>query len=186
MGARQIVICDRKGIIGRDRAADGNPVKQWISENTNAEALRGTLSDALRGADVFIGVSGPNLLAADDVKHMANDPIVFAMANPDPEIDPEAAAPYARVVATGRSDYPNQINNVLCFPGLFRGMLDVRARRVTETMKIAAAKAIAETIPENELRPAYVVPSVFDKRVAASVSKAVAQAAIAAGVTAAS
>ena len=184
MGTRQIVICDRKGIIGRSRAADGNPVKHWIAENTNPEALGGTLGDALRGADVFIGVSGPNLLAAEDVKRMAKDPIVFAMANPDPEIDPAAAAPYARVVATGRSDYPNQINNVLCFPGLFRGMLDVRARRVTETMKIAAAEAIAEVIPESELRPAYIVPSVFDKRVAAGVAKAVAQAAIEAGVAA--
>ncbi len=159
MGARQIVICDRKGIIGRNRAADGNPVKHWIAENTNSAALSGTLSDALRGADVFIGVSGPNLLVADNVKHMAKDPIVFAMANPDPEIDPAAAAPYARVVATGRSDYPNQINNVLCFPGLFRGMLDVRARRVTESMKIAAAKAIAKVIPESELRPTTSFPA---------------------------
>ncbi len=182
MGSRHIVICDRQGMIGRRRAPDGNPVKQWIAENTNPEALSGTLADALRGADVFIGVSGPNLLAADDIRRMAADPIVFALANPDPEIDPPAAAAYARVVATGRSDYPNQINNVLCFPGLFRGMFDVRARRVTESMKIAAAKAIAETISESELRPDYIVPSVFDKRVAAGVAEAVSRAAVEAGV----
>jgi malate dehydrogenase (oxaloacetate-decarboxylating) len=185
MGARQILICDRKGIIGRGRAADGNPVKQWIAEHTNPEAMTGTLADALRGADVFIGVSGPNLLGAEDIKRMGKEPVVFALANPDPEIDPAAAAPYARVVATGRSDYPNQINNVLCFPGLFRGMFDVRARRVTESMKIAAARAIAAVIPEGELRPDYIVPSVFDKRVAAGVAKAVAQAAVEAGVAAA-
>jgi malate dehydrogenase (oxaloacetate-decarboxylating) len=184
MGTRQIVICDRKGIISRGRAADGNPVKQWIAENTNPDATTGTLGDALRGADVFIGVSGPNLLGAEDVKRMAKDPVVFALANPDPEIDPEAAVRYARVVATGRSDYPNQINNVLCFPGLFRGMLDVRARRVTESMKIAAAKAIAAVIPEADLRRDNIVPSVFDKRVAVDVAKAVSRAAIEAGVAA--
>jgi malate dehydrogenase (oxaloacetate-decarboxylating) len=182
MGSRQIVICDRRGAISRRRGGEGNPVKQWIAENTNPEQIDGTLGDALRGAEVFIGVSGPNLVAADDVRRMGKDPIVFALANPDPEIDPAAAAPHARVVATGRSDYANQINNVLCFPGLFRGMLDVRARRVTESIKIAAARAIAEVIPEGELRPDYIVPSVFDKRVATSVAKAVSQAATAAGV----
>jgi malate dehydrogenase (oxaloacetate-decarboxylating) len=182
MGSRQIVICDRRGIISRRRATDGNPVKQWIAENTNPEQIDGTLGDALRGAEVFIGVSGPNLLVADDIRRMGKDPVVFALANPDPEIDPAAAAPFARVMATGRSDYANQINNVLCFPGLFRGMFDVRARRVTESIKIAAARAIAEVIPDGELRLDYIVPSVFDKRVAASVAKAVARAAAEAGV----
>lgn len=177
VGCRQIVLCDRGGAINRHRKLDGNPVKRWIAENTNPEDIAGTLSDAVRGADVFIGVSGPDLLKVEDVKRMAAEPIVFALANPDPEIDPETALPYARVMATGRSDYPNQINNVLCFPGLFRGMLDVRARRVTESMKIAAAAAIAEVIPEDELRPDCIVPSVFDPRVATGVARAVAQAA---------
>ncbi len=182
VGCRQIVLCDRKGAINRSRTPDGNKVKLWIAENTNPENISGTLADAVRGADVFIGVSGPGLLKAEDVRRMAADAVVFALANPDPEIDPQAALPYARVVATGRSDYPNQINNVLCFPGLFRGMLDVRARRVTESMKIAAATAIAEVIPENELRPDCIVPSVFDPRVATGVARAVAQAAREAGV----
>ncbi len=177
VGCRWIVLCDRGGVINRHRKLDGNPVKRWIAENTNPEDVAGTLSDAVRGADVFIGVSGPDLLKVEDVKRMAAEPIVFALANPDPEIDPEAALPYARVVATGRSDYPNQINNVLCFPGLFRGMLDVRARRVTESMKIAAAAAIAEVVPEDELRPDCIVPSVFDPRVATGVARAVVRAA---------
>ena len=178
MGCQRIVLCDRKGVIGRHRTADGNRVKQWIAENTNPEGIAGSLCDAMRGADVFIGVSGPDLVTVDDLKVMAADPVVFALANPDPEIDPEAAMSCARVVATGRSDYPNQINNVLCFPGLFRGMLDVRALRVTESMKIAAVRAIAESIPEDHLRPDYIVPSVFDKRVAVGVAKAVSRAAI--------
>ncbi|MEN6459376.1 MAG: NAD-dependent malic enzyme [Thermoguttaceae bacterium] len=182
VGCRQIVLCDRTGAIGRNRAGDTNPVKRWIAENTNPENVTGTLSDAVRGADVFIGVSGPNLLEVEDVRHMAKDAVVFALANPDPEIDPDAVLPYASVVATGRSDYPNQINNVLCFPGLFRGMLDVRARRVTESMKIAASEAIAAVIPEDQLRPDMIVPSAFDERVAPAVAQAVAQAAVTAGV----
>lgn len=182
VGCRQIVLCDRKGAIGRDRSGDPNPVKSWIAENTNPENVTGSLSDAVRGANLFIGVSGPGLLAVDDVKSMAADPIIFALANPDPEIDPQTALPHAAVVATGRSDYPNQINNVLCFPGLFRGLLDARARRVTEPMKIAAAKAIAETVGDDELRPDFIVPSVFDPRVSISVARAVAQAADDAGV----
>jgi len=184
MGARHIVVCDRKGAIGRSRADDGNRVKRWLIENTNPENLSGTLADAVRGADVFIGVSGSNLLTADDVQGMARNSIVFALANPDPEIDPETAAPYAKVVATGRSDYPNQINNVLCFPGFFRGMLDVRARRVTETMKVAAVQAIARIIPDDHLQPEHIVPSVFDRHVAPSVAKAVARAAVESGVAA--
>jgi malate dehydrogenase (oxaloacetate-decarboxylating) len=184
MGCEQIILCDRKGAISRKRTSDGNPVKQWIAENTNPEGISGSLRDAMRGTDVFIGVSGPDLVTVDDIKAMAADPIVFALANPDPEIDPAAAMSCARVVATGRSDYPNQINNVLCFPGLFRGMLDVRALRVTESMKVAAVRAIAEIIPENEVRPDYIIPSVFDKRVAVDVARAVSKAAIEAGVAA--
>jgi malate dehydrogenase (oxaloacetate-decarboxylating) len=183
-GCRQIVLCDRTGAIGRQRAGDANPVKRWIAEHTNPDDVAGPLSEAMRGADVFIGVSGPDLVSVEDVKLMAADPVVFALANPDPEIDPEAAMSCARVVATGRSDYPNQINNVLCFPGLFRGMLDVRALRVTEAMKIAAARAIADIIPEDHIRPDYIIPSVFDKRVATDVAKAVANAAIESGVAA--
>ncbi|MCE5266574.1 MAG: NAD-dependent malic enzyme [Planctomycetaceae bacterium] len=182
VGCRQIVVCDRAGAISRDRSVGGNRVKRWIAENTNPENVTGALADAVRGADVFIGVSGPDLLKVEDVRRMAKDPVVFALANPDPEIDPDAVLPYVRVVATGRSDYPNQINNVLCFPGLFRGMLDVRARRVTESMKIAAAEAIAAAISEDQLRPDSIVPSVFDDRVAPAVAKAVAEAAVNAGV----
>ena len=121
-------------------------MKQWLAENTNPERLRGSLADVIPGADVFIGVSAATFLGVEDLKKMAPRPIVFALANPDPEIDPDLAVPYAAVVATGRSDYPNQINNVLCFPGFFRGMLDVRACRVVDAMKIAAAGAIAGVI----------------------------------------
>lgn len=182
LGCHQIVACDRSGAIDRRRSTGDNPVKRWLAENTNPENQSGSLSEVLRGADVFIGVSGPGVLQAEDVKSMSSDAMVFAMANPQPEIDPEAAAPYAKVIATGRSDYPNQINNVLCFPGLFRGMLDVRARRVTESMKIAAVRAIADVISDSELRPDYIVPSVFDRRVAVNVATAVAKAAKEAGV----
>ncbi len=157
-------------------------MRQWIAENTNAERRSGSLSEVLVGADVFIGVSAADVLTEDDVKNMASDAIVFALANPDPEISPELAAPHCRVVATGRSDYPNQINNVLCFPGLFRGVLDVRASRITESMKIAAARAIAGVISENELSADYIIPSVFDRRVADAVAAAVSQAAIEDGV----
>ena len=175
-GVKQIVMCDRTGAIHRGRNDLGNnPVKQWLAENTNPEQISGTLSEAIRGADVFIGVSGPDVITVDDVKSMASDPIVFAMSNPDPEIKPELAMPHVAVMATGRSDYPNQINNVLCFPGLFRGLLDARARRVTDEMKLAAARAIADVIPEAEVRPDFVIPSVFDKRVAKRVAQAVAE-----------
>jgi malate dehydrogenase (oxaloacetate-decarboxylating) len=184
VGCRQIVVCDRAGAIGRNRAGDPNPVKSWLAKNTNPENFAGSLAESLAGADVFIGVSGPNLLTAEDIRRMAAKPIVFALANPDPEIDPAAAARHAAIVATGRSDYPNQINNVLCFPGLFRGMFDVRARRVTESIKIAAADAIAAALPEDQLRPERIVPSVFEQGVAIGVARAVAQAALAAGTAA--
>ena len=177
VGVEKIIVCDSRGIIhpGRDNL---NPLKEWVAASTNPDQLTGGLHEAMAGADVFIGVSGPNLLSADDVQQMADDAIVFALANPDPEIVPEEAAPYARIIATGRSDYPNQINNVLCFPGLFRGLLDVRASEVTEEMKLAAASAIAATIKDTELRPDYIIPSVFDRSVSRAVAEAVAKTAV--------
>lgn len=181
-GIGEIVVCDRSGAIHRGRPENMNPLKQWIAENTNHDLIRGSLNDAIAGADVFIGVSSANSLTARDVQRMAKDPIVFALANPDPEIAPEDAQPYVRIMATGRSDYPNQINNVLCFPGFFRGLLDVRARRVVPEMKIAAAQAIADVISESDLHEDYIVPSVFDRRVAPAVAAAVAQVAVATNV----
>jgi malate dehydrogenase (oxaloacetate-decarboxylating) len=180
-GVRDIVGCDRNGIIQPGNHYD-NPIKRWYAENTNREGRTGSLADAIRDADVFIGVSGPGVLTVEHLKTMARDPIVFAMANPTPEILPEVAEPYVRVMATGRSDYPNQINNVLCFPGIFRGALDVRAREINEAMKLAAARAIADCVPEDQLNEQYIVPSVFNPRVVESVRKAVAEAAIQTGV----
>ncbi|MBW3596063.1 MAG: NAD-dependent malic enzyme [Planctomycetes bacterium] len=182
MGAGRIVVCDREGAISPDDSDDRHPLKRWVAENTNPEQETGSLSDVIRGADVFIGVSAADVLSEDDVKRMAKDAIVFALANPDPEISPELAAPHCKVIATGRSDYPNQINNVLCFPGLFKGVLEVRASRITEEMKVAAAKAIAAVITETELSPDYVIPSVFDRRVADAVALAVSTSAVDAGV----
>ncbi len=182
VGVADVVVCDRKGAIWRGRNDELNPVKLWLAENTNSNHTQGPLSDAIVGADVFVGVSAPNVLTPNDLKRMAKDPIVFALANPDPEISPELASPHARVMATGRSDYPNQINNVLCFPGLFRGLFDVGARRVTNEMKIAAADAIAGVVSEDEVTDDYIIPSVFDRRVAKVVSEAVAKAAIESGV----
>ena len=159
-----------------------NKFKQWVAENTNPDRISGTLNEAVAGSDVFVGVSTANVLSASELQRMARDPIVFAMANPDPEIDPEDARPHVRVMATGRSDYPNQINNVLCFPGFFRGLLDVRAEKVVPEMKIAAAHAIADIIAHDELRPDYVIPSVFDRRVMQAVAAAVSRAAVETGV----
>lgn len=180
VGVKDMIVCDRAGIICRGRP-EMNVLKKWLAENTNTRLQTGTLSDAMPGADVFIGVSSRDVLKVDDIKKMGDSPIVFALANPDPEIQPHLAAPHVKIMATGRSDYPNQINNVLCFPGLFRGLLDVRAREVNLQMKLAAAKAIASTIPENDLLPDYIVPSVFDRRVASTVAEAVARAAIETG-----
>jgi malate dehydrogenase (oxaloacetate-decarboxylating) len=179
-GVAEIVGVDRRGAIweGRD---DLNVAKLWFAEHTNKERREGTLAEVLPGADVFIGVSGPGLITASDLRQMAADPIVFAMANPDPEIRPEEADGLARVIATGRSDYPNQINNVLAFPGIFRGALDVAATSITEGMKLAAARAIAEVVGD-DVRPDYVVPSVFDARVGPLVAEYVAEAAVAEGV----
>lgn len=179
-GATDIVVCDRIGAIHPDRD-DLNSEKMWLAEHTNPQSLRGELSTVIDNADVFVGVSSRDTLKVHDVKRMAKDAIVFALANPDPEILPEDAGEYVRVMATGRSDYPNQINNVLCFPGLFRGLLNVRARIITESMKLATAKAIADIISDNELHAEYVIPSVFDRRVCTAVADAVSQNAMESG-----
>ena len=182
VGVKQIVACDRAGVIYKGRTENMNSMKEWLAAHTNPKRIKGTAADALVGADVFIGLSGPGLVSAKHLKSMARDAIVFAMANPVPEIMPEEAAPHVRVMATGRSDYPNQINNVCGFPGFFRGMLDVRARTVNDEMKIAAAEAIAAIVSPAELNEEYITPSVFDRRVVESVATAVADAAIATGV----
>ncbi|MDQ3361736.1 MAG: NAD-dependent malic enzyme [Actinomycetota bacterium] len=173
-GATNVVGCDSKGIVHEGRE-DLNPAKRWFAENTNPEGRTGDLADAVRGADLFLGLSAPDVLTVEDLKTMNEDPIIFAMANPDPEIRPEVAMGHARIIATGRSDYPNQINNVLCFPGIFRGALDVRAREIDEGMKLAAANAMADVIPEEDLSEDYILPSVFDERVAPAVAEAVSE-----------
>ena len=176
-GLKNVIMTDRKGAIYEGR--DGlNPVKEEMAKITNPDHVSGSLADVIKGADVFIGVSAPGTLTGDMIRTMAKDPIIFACANPVPEIFPdEAIAAGAKVVSTGRSDYPNQINNVLCFPGLFRGALDVRASRITENMKFAAAKALADLVSEEELSADYIIPKAFDPRVKDAVAKAVAEAA---------
>ncbi|MBQ3937855.1 MAG: NAD-dependent malic enzyme [Clostridia bacterium] len=182
-GVKHITLCDRTGIIYAGREKGMNPVKEEMAKVTNLEGRRGTLADALVGADVFIGVSAPNTVTTEMVKTMNEDAVVFACANPTPEIFPEdAKAGGARVIATGRSDYPNQINNVLAFPGIFRGAFDVRARDINDEMKIAAAEALASLIADDELSEDYIIPQAFDKRVGPAVAKAVAEAARRSGV----
>jgi malate dehydrogenase (oxaloacetate-decarboxylating) len=176
-GVKDIIGCDRAGVLYKGRTEHMNPIKVWYAENTNPRQIKGTISDAIEGADMFLGLSGPGLITVEDIKKMNRDPIVFAMSNPDPEIAPEEALPYVRVMATGRSDYPNQINNVLCFPGLFRGLLDAHATTVNEEMKIAAAQAIAAAVSERDLHEEYIIPSVFDRSVARAVARAVTEAA---------
>ncbi len=181
-GAKHIVVCDSRGAINRQRTdLGGNVTKEWLAEHTNTEGESGKLGDIIAGKDVFIGVSVKNVLSESDVQSMAPQSIVFALANPDPEIDPTIAGKHAAVVATGRSDYTNQINNVLCFPGLFRGVLDVRARVINDEMKLAAADAIANVIAPENLTNHYVIPSVFDRKVCGVVAKAVAEAALETG-----
>ncbi len=180
-GVQNVIGCDRQGAVHTGRS-DLNASKRWFAENTNPEKLTGLLTEVMPGADVFIGLSGPNLIGRDDVVAMAKDPVVFAMANPDPEIRPELIQDVAAVIATGRSDFPNQINNVLAFPGIFRGALDAGATRITENMKVAAARAIAATVPPAELAPDRIIPSVFNPEVAPSVARASADAARADGV----
>jgi malate dehydrogenase (oxaloacetate-decarboxylating) len=175
-GVRHVIGVDEHGTLYRGRPGMDH-MKSWVAAATNPRNLRGSLGDALAGADVFIGLSVPGVLGTKDLKRMARNPIVFAMANPDPEIQPEVALRHVRVMATGRSDYPNQINNVLCFPGFFRGLLDSRARTVNDEMKIAAARAIAACVGRSELGPEYIIPSVFNKSVAPEVARAVASAA---------
>ncbi|GAA1749298.1 NAD-dependent malic enzyme [Aeromicrobium alkaliterrae] len=171
-GAADVVVCDVEGIVHPDRPGL-DPSLAWTAEHTNAARLTGTLRDALPGADVFIGVSAPNILGAADVETMADDAIVFALANPDPEIDPGLARRHAAVVATGRSDYPNQINNVLAFPGIFRGLLDAQSRGIDMDVLVAAAEAIASTVTAEELGPNYIIPSVFHPDVHERVASAV-------------
>jgi malate dehydrogenase (oxaloacetate-decarboxylating) len=177
-GAQGIINCDSRGALSVERAdyLDGtmHPVKRALAEAGNPERRSGGPADVIDGMDLFIGLSGARVMSADVLARMNPDPIVFAMANPTPEISPEEAAPYARIMATGRSDYPNQINNVLCFPGVFRGVLDVRAPQITEAMKVAAAQAIADIVGEDELREDYIIPSVFNREVAPAVASAVA------------
>ena len=177
MGLNDVVLCDRKGAIYKGR--DGlNKEKEEMAEITNKQMRKGTLEEVIKGADVFIGVSAPGCVTPDMVKSMAPDPIIFAMANPTPEIMPDLARESgAAVVGTGRSDFPNQINNVLAFPGIFRGALDVRASDINDEMKIAAAKAIADFVKDDELTAEYIIPSALNRDVAAAVAKAVAQAA---------
>ena len=182
-GARQLVLCDRKGAIYQGRTEGMNPVKEEMAKVTNLEKRAGSLADMLAGADVFIGVSAPGAVTTEMVRTMNSGAIVFACANPTPEIFPEDAwAGGAAVIATGRSDYPNQINNVLAFPGIFRGAFDVRAKDINDEMKIAAARALASLISDAELCAEYIIPAAFDKRVGAAVAKAVSAAAVKSGV----
>ena len=185
-GVTKIIGADSRGAlhVQREDYVDGtmNSVKRWFAESTNPECRSGAPADVIDGTDLLIGVSGARVMPAQALSRMNSDAMVFAMANPNPEVNPEEAAPYVRIMATGRSDYPNQINNVLCFPGIFRGALDVRAPAITERMKMAAASAIAAIVDERELREDYIIPSVFNRDVAPAVAQAVADEARAAGV----
>ncbi len=182
-GARNLILCDRVGAIYPGRPQGMNSAKEALAAITNPEKVKGSLADALKGADVFLGISGPGLVTGEMVRTMNRDAILFAMANPVPEIYPdEAKAAGAAVVATGRSDYPNQINNCLGFPGIFRGALDVRARVVNEAMKLAASEALASLVSEEELRPEYIIPDAFDPRVVSEMASRVGEAARRTGV----
>ena len=177
-GVRDVIGCDTKGALSTTRPdyLDGsmNAMKRWYAEHSNPNKLLGTPSDVIDDIDLFIGLSGPGVIEAKELARMAPDAMVFAMSNPDPEVRPEEAAEYVRIMATGRSDYPNQINNVLAFPGIFRGALDVRARQITEKMKLAAARAIADAVPADRLREDFIIPSAFDRDIAPAVAAAVA------------
>ncbi|MFA5585211.1 MAG: NADP-dependent malic enzyme [Saccharofermentanales bacterium] len=181
-GARNMIVCDRQGALYQGRSQGMNPEKEAIAAITNQEGLQGSLADAMKGADVFIGLSGPGTVTGDMVRSMAQDPIVFACANPDPEIDPrEALEAGAAIMATGRSDYPNQINNVLAFPAIFRGTFDARASDINDDMKRAAAQALADMIPEDQLTDQRILPDAMDPAVKDTVAKAVFDAALASG-----
>jgi malate dehydrogenase (oxaloacetate-decarboxylating) len=175
-GVKDTIVADIAGVIHTDRDAL-SPDLRWIAENTNAANYGGDLKGALAGADVFVGVSAPNILTGADIATMNDDSIVFALANPDPEVDPAAAHEHAAVVATGRSDFPNQINNVLVFPGVFRGLLDAQSSKVSIQMELAAAKALAGVVTDDELNADYIVPSVFHPEVHTMVAHAVRDAA---------
>lgn len=181
-GVTNMVLVDKDGVIYKGRAENTSDSLTWVADNTNPHDLKGTLREVVVGADVFIGVSAPNLLQGDDLRTMAKDPIVFALANPNPEVLPTEAYGVAAVYATGRSDFPNQINNVLAYPGIFRGALDVGATTVTENMKLAASAAIAAEVPDVDLSAEYIIPSVFNKAVVRRVALAVGEAAINDGV----
>jgi malate dehydrogenase (oxaloacetate-decarboxylating) len=185
-GVTHVIGCDRGGALSTDRedyvSGEMSPIKRWYAESSNPDRLSGAPEDVIEGMDLFVGLSGPGIIPAEALGKMNDDAIVFAMANPNPEVMPEDAAPYVRIMATGRSDYPNQINNVLCFPGIFRGALDAGAPRITEEMKLAAAKGIAEVVTDDDLSEDYVIPSVFNRDVGTTVAEAVAQAAIDTGV----
>jgi malate dehydrogenase (oxaloacetate-decarboxylating) len=184
IGFNHIILCDSKGIIFKGRTFSMNATKHAIAEVTNLQGIEGTLGDALTDADIFIGVSAANLLTKDLIDRMSIDPIVFALANPNPEIAPELAKEYGvKIIATGRSDYANQVNNVLAFPGIFRGALDVRASEINESMKLAATYAIADLIDDSLLREDYIIPDPFDDRIATIVAQAVSKAAIESGVS---
>lgn len=183
MGTKNIIVCDTKGSIYRGRKENMNPYKEEVAKFTNPENLKCDVKQALVGADVFIGLSVANLLSSADISKMRKNAIVFAMANPTPEIMPNEALRYARIVATGRSDFPNQVNNALGYPGIFKGALSVFAREINDRMKIEAAKAIAKTVTPSELNEEHIMPSIFDKRVVPNVAKAVAEAAIKSKVT---
>jgi malate dehydrogenase (oxaloacetate-decarboxylating) len=174
-GVRDIIVCDRSGAVYRGRRQEMDAYKKALAKVTNPRNVKGGIPEAMKGADVFIGLSAPNVITGDDIGKMAKNPVVFALANPDPEISPEEALPLVRIMATGRSDYPNQINNMLGFPGIFRGLLDVRAHGVNEAVKLAAARAIAHTVESNELHEDYIIPSIFDRSVVSAVSAAVAE-----------
>jgi malate dehydrogenase (oxaloacetate-decarboxylating) len=182
-GAQDVVVCDSRGVVCTEREdlVERGGELVWIAEHTNPRGVRGSLKDAVVGADVFVGVSAGGLLDGADIAGMAKDAIVFAMANPDPEVDPNEASRHAAVVATGRSDFANQINNVLAFPGVFRGLLDARAKSIPEEVLLAAANALAGTVSDAELNAAYIVPSVFHPDVTKVVAAAVQEAALKAG-----
>ena len=176
-GVEHVIGCDRQGALSTEREdyqrGQLSEIKRWYAENSNPDKVEGNPNEVIDSCDVFVGLSGPGILEASSLERMAPDPIVFAMSNPTPEVMPEEAEPYVRIMATGRSDYPNQINNVLCFPGVFRGALDAGAARITEPMKLAAAKGIAEVVADEDLSEDYIIPSVFDRDVAPAVAKAV-------------
>jgi malate dehydrogenase (oxaloacetate-decarboxylating) len=178
LGIKNIILCDKKGAIGRDGENALNDYQVEVAQYTNPDNYKGDLKGALKGADVFIGLSVGNILKGEDLKFMEKDAIVFALANPIPEVDPVDAERYVRIVATGRSDFPNQINNALVYPGFFKGVLNVRAKKIVDDMKIAAAYAIANLIDDSELYEEYIIPSIFDQRVVNAVADAVATIAI--------